>query len=222
MSLDADLLVVAAPDRPLASGVLAGFLLGYAAVLAVPGPNMLAIGTISALRGLRAVLPFCLGVAVGAGLLALSLHLTLRTVAGVPGTGWACRAAGAALLLFVALRMLRAPSPGAAGRQVAQAALGPDDIAAFCAGACTAVANPVTGAYFAAQLLGPLALSGHTLAALTLVPIQALVVGLAVAMVLARPAARRAALAWHRPLRLVSCAQLVLLAAGIASPLLWS
>ena len=46
--------------------LLMKFALGYFAILATPGPNMFTIGTMAALRGFRAALPFCLGVALGA------------------------------------------------------------------------------------------------------------------------------------------------------------
>jgi len=49
------------------------FLVAYLAVLVMPGPNMLAIGGIAALRGFRAAIPFCFGIAAGAGTLAASL-----------------------------------------------------------------------------------------------------------------------------------------------------
>jgi hypothetical protein len=42
-------------------------LLAYAAVLAMPGPNALAIGAVAAAHGLAGAVPLCLGVACGGG-----------------------------------------------------------------------------------------------------------------------------------------------------------
>lgn len=49
------------------AAALTKFALGYLAVLAEPGPNMLAIDALAALRGFRGVLPVCCGIAAGVG-----------------------------------------------------------------------------------------------------------------------------------------------------------
>ncbi|MCA3431696.1 MAG: hypothetical protein INF71_18995, partial [Roseomonas sp.] len=49
---------------------LGAFLLGYLLIMASPGPNMVAIGTIAALEGLASALPMIVGIACGAGGLA--------------------------------------------------------------------------------------------------------------------------------------------------------
>lgn len=62
--------------------LLMKFALGYFAILATPGPNMFTIGTMAALRGFRGALPFCLGVALGAGVVAATTSLLLDAFAG--------------------------------------------------------------------------------------------------------------------------------------------
>jgi hypothetical protein len=55
------------------------FLLAYLAILVTPGPNLLVIAGVAALRGLRGALPICLGIALGAGTLNAALAATLLT-----------------------------------------------------------------------------------------------------------------------------------------------
>ena len=88
---------------------LPAFILGYTAILAVSGPNMLALTGLAALRGFHAAAPFALGAASGATALAL---LTQMAVAVVPESSWmlAVRGSGVVLLVVLALRILR---PGA-------------------------------------------------------------------------------------------------------------
>jgi threonine/homoserine/homoserine lactone efflux protein len=85
---------------------LPAFILGYTAILAVPGPNMLALGGLAALRGFHAAAPFALGAASGATALAV---VTKAAVAVVAQSSWviAIRGAGTLLLVVLAMRMLR-------------------------------------------------------------------------------------------------------------------
>jgi threonine/homoserine/homoserine lactone efflux protein len=177
------------------------FLLGYVVVLALPGPNMLAIGAVAALRGPAAAAPLCLGVACGVGTLATCLGLAVPSVLPEPTLlGDAGRVVAGLLLLHLALRAVRRDGP-------AGDAQGPrcdvaTRFAGFGAGFVTAVSNPITAAFFANQLVGPLGASPEP-APLMLtilgVTAAALAYGLILASLLARPALRRAALAWHRP-----------------------
>ncbi len=191
------------------------FLLAYLAILVTPGPNLLVIAGVAALRGLRGALPICLGIALGAGTLNAALAATLLTapvaMADRNGLG---RMAAATLLLVVAFAIGRTRPPGA-GRAV-RCAQG----AEFGAGFCTALTNPITAAFFAAQLLGPLALADGLIPVLPLaVAATALAVSLGLATLLARPACQRFALAWQRPIRLVSAAMLVAMATSILASL---
>ncbi len=138
------------PDVTLQT--IAGFAVSYAGILAIPGPNMLAIGGIAALRGRRAALPFCVGMAFGAGLLALMLHQALSLSATVRGVEQSERAAGALLLALMALQLLRRRAPVGEPGQVRQGREGPV-LVAFSAGLCIAATNPLTGAFFLSRRL---------------------------------------------------------------------
>jgi threonine/homoserine/homoserine lactone efflux protein len=203
-------------------GLLASFVAGYAAVLATPGPNLLAIGGIAALHGLRGAVPLCAGAALGAGCLGAAALVAAGAAFGAPGFEAMARLAGSLLLGYVALTIAWRPAP-----QVTQhggASLpGISGIAAFGAGFCTAATNPLTGAFFAAQFLGPLGPGrGGTAGALAIpcVVVIALLFFLGMASLLARPVVRRAALAWHRPIRLGAAAVLTLLAMNTLWPVL--
>jgi threonine/homoserine/homoserine lactone efflux protein len=201
------------PDLTLKT--IMGFALSYAGILAIPGPNMLAIGGIAALRGRRAALPFCIGMAIGAGLLALVLHQTLSLSTPLRGVELPGRAAGALLLALMALQLLRqrAPvdEPGQAGQGRGEGPV----LVAFGAGLCIAATNPLTGAFFLSQFLGMVAqLPGPAqVCVLLLVPLEALGIALLAASLLGSARARRTARAWHRPIRLLAAGALLALAA---------
>ena len=129
----------------------------------------------------------------------------------------AARAVGGALLLLMALRIMRTPHPvvRAAGGSAPRAGL--VDVAA---GFCTAATNPITAAYFAAQFLGPFGEAWPVPCIVPLVAAQALGFGLLVAAVFARPAVRRIALARHRTICVGAGLALALLAFGMLRPVL--
>jgi threonine/homoserine/homoserine lactone efflux protein len=191
---------------------IVGFALSYAGILVIPGPNMLAIGGIAALRGRRAALPFCIGMAIGAGLLALMLHQALSLSVALSGIALSGRAVGALLLALMALQLLRQRVPvGEVGPGRGE---GPVFVA-FGAGLCIAATNPLTGAFFlsqflvmATQLPGP-----AQTCVLLMVPLEALGVALLAASLLGSSRARRAARAWHRPIRFLAAGALLALAA---------
>lgn len=193
---------------------LGDFLLGYLVVLATPGPNLLVIGSVAALRGLRGTLPLCLGVALGASALSAAIAATIG--AGAGNTNWnnACRLVGAALLLWVAFSVARSRPPDPAALQQ-RAAGGIEFGAAF----CTAATNPLTGAFLAAQFLGPLS-TGQGLRLVVPLAVAGTALGffLLVASLFARPSFRGTALAWHRPIRFGAAIALVLMAVSVAKP----
>ncbi len=207
--------------------VLLHFALGYLAVNAVPGPNMLATATLAALRGLRGVLPFCLGIAVGAGLLAATLRLAFalatEMATGMPlaiPLDLAGRSAGAVLLLLLALQAMTAPPPAVAGSPAARQPLSARAAGmAFLAGALTAATNPITATYMAAQFLGPLADGVAAWLAVLIVPAQAMAWGMLVAALFSRPAMRRVALARHRMVCVASGLALAAMAVAMLRPL---
>ena len=189
---------------------LAKFLGGY---LAVPGPNLLAIGGMAALHGLRGAVPLCLGTALGAGLLSAAL-LGAAEAARVWWT--AGKLVGALLLLCVAVLIgrQRPHEPGANPPQGVGAA-------AFGAGFVNAATNPVTGAYFFGQFSAPLEGQGALLAFVPpLVSVTALSFFLSLSHLLARPAFRATVVAWHRPIRLTTAAVLVFMSAFLLGRML--
>ncbi|WP_144186872.1 LysE family transporter [Elioraea rosea] len=221
--MPADLTTAAAWDAELR--LIVGFVLGYVVILATPGPNMLAVAGIASLHGVRGAAPFCAGVALGAGALGAALLFAIGAAAdAVRNWDAAARAVGALLLLCIAVAIARTRPPAvdegtATGRIRPGAAAG--CLAALGAGFCTAATNPTTGAFFASQFLGPLGGAAHgeaVTAVVTLIAVvaTALAFFLTVAAVLSLPAPRRAALAWHRPIRVAAATALVLMAAATA------
>jgi threonine/homoserine/homoserine lactone efflux protein len=202
-----------------ATALLLNFAFGYLALNAVPGPNMLAIGSRAALAGIRGVLPVCFGVAAGAGALAAGLHFAFDalTLQGFERTG---RMIGAALLLVIALQAALAPRPIAAAPEARIGAKARVSLLGFAAGFATAAGNPATAAYFLSQFLGPLAGAGTAGFAIGLVALQALAWSVLVAAVFAQPFARRIATQHHRAVCLASGTALALLGVAMLAPLL--
>lgn len=120
------------------------FTLGYVLVLLTPGPNFIVLVGVALVRGLRGSIPICFGVAAGSVLLAA---ITALAADAVPAGGpWDAigRGVGGLLLLFVAWRLLTAGAPS----QIVAPVRGD-----FALGFCTALFNPITGAYFAGHFL---------------------------------------------------------------------
>ncbi len=92
--------------------------------------------------------------------------------------------------------------------------------AGLAAGFCTAASNPASAAFFAAQFLGPLG-AGDDGSVAVLAPLAVaavvLVFMLGVAMLLARPACRRAALEQQKPVRLAAAVALAFMALSSAA-----
>lgn len=197
------------------AGPLAGFALGYLAVLAAPGPNMLAVGAQAALRGFRGVVPFCTGIAIGAGMLSMLVYLLLDAMGG--GVAVVGRAAGGAMLLVVALRVASAPLPRQQRAELPRDSAPSDDLVALSAGFGTAATNPVTAAYCTSQFLGPLSHSGVAPLAPAVVAAQALGFALMIALLFAQPGPRALALRHHRTV----CLGSGVLLAALAGSMLW-
>ena len=198
---------------------VAGFVLAYAAILLTPGPNLFAIGGIAAMRGLRASLPLCAGIASGASLLSVTICSATEWGQASPMLEHSARAVAALLLLYVAARLLLRQPPNQPDlRSMALSAR--DKMATFLAGVATAATNPITAAFFASQFLGTLTDSAARAAALGLVPCLALLSGVTFGFLLSRPVAQRAAIIWHRPIRITSAAVIAIAATIVALPLL--
>jgi threonine/homoserine/homoserine lactone efflux protein len=207
---------------------LVGFFAGYAMVLITPGPNLLAVAGIAALRGLRGVWPLCLGIGVGAGVLNAALLLFAFGLAA-DNSGWdrVGRAIGALFLLHVAVSVarLRPPmeeaSPPVGGKR---GRCETDHVTAMGAGFLIAATNPLTGTFFAAWHVGCLGATPDRAAlGLVVLGVGGVAFGffVGVAALLARPPARRGALAWHRPIRLGAAATLLLMSATAFHAALW-
>jgi threonine/homoserine/homoserine lactone efflux protein len=188
---------------------LAAFIAGYLVVLATPGPNLIAVGGVAALRGLGGAVPLCLGISLGASALGATL---LAAVSAASGNAWwdtAGHFIGAVLLVWLAVSVARQKPP----EEDTKPGKRGDGMAAFGAGFCTAATNPLTAAFFGSQFLG--SLRDHE-ATTTVVPMviffSAMAFFLCLAVLMARPAFRKAALAWHRPIRLMAAGVLILMA----------
>src|SRR5689334_10343874 len=159
------------------------FILGYIAILAVPGPNLLAPGGLAAVRGFQAAVPFALGAASGATALAA---VTGATVAIAERASWlfAVRGAGSLLLIVVALRILQSNTRCDTSRRRSDAPL-----IELGTGFVTAIGNPVTMAYFTAEYANvQLPSSGSVnVAMLTAVPLTSGVFYLGISALLASP-----------------------------------
>jgi threonine/homoserine/homoserine lactone efflux protein len=165
----------------------------------------------AALHGLRGVAPLCVGAALGAGVLSAALLGTAQVISAVAWWRTVGRVIGAAMLLWVAFSIGRqAPlAPGVVASRRREAT-------AMVIGFFTAATNPVTGAFFAAYLLGPLAGRGPMLILIPpLVTVAALSFFLGASRLLSRPAFRSALQERHRPIRLTAAAVLAFMAAFI-------
>jgi threonine/homoserine/homoserine lactone efflux protein len=198
----------------LSSTLLLKFALGYFAILATPGPNMLTIGTMAALRGFRAALPFCLGVALGAGLVAGATSLLLEAFAGSHRLEMVGRVVAGTLLMALAFRIICARAPRLSNQSLFSE---PQMLNNWAVGLGTgffiALTNPVTAAYCFAQFIGPLAQSNVAPWAILLVATQALLFGLLTATLFAHPFMRHVAFTYHRPVCALS--GMVLMSLGL-------
>lgn len=193
--------------------LLLKFALGYLAILATPGPNMLTIGTMAALRGFRGALPLCLGIAIGAGLVAAATSLLLEAFAASHELELVGRVVAGTLLMALAFRIICARTPRVSDRSLSsQPQMLKGSAIEFGTGLFIALTNPVTAAYCFAQFIGPLAQSNAAPWAILLVASQALLFGLLTAALFAHPFMRHVAFTHHRPVCAIS--GLVLLSLG--------
>jgi threonine/homoserine/homoserine lactone efflux protein len=182
------------------SVLLLKFALGYFAILATPGPNMVTIGTMAALRGFRGALPFCLGIALGAGLVAGATSLLLEAFAGSQKLEVAGRVVAGTLLMVLAFRIICARAPRVSDQTLfSQPRMPQNWCVGFGTGFFIALTNPVTAAYCFAQFMGPLAQTGAAPWAILLVATQALLFGSLTAALFAHPVMRHVGFTYHRP-----------------------
>jgi threonine/homoserine/homoserine lactone efflux protein len=191
-------------------------LFGYLALALVPGPNLLVLCSLAALRGFRAALPHALGTASGVAVLAAAAFLLV----GPRPASWVellLTGASVLLLLRAAARLARLRPAGCDG--------GPDGAAAarsrFAGGFQFAVLNPLVLAHFAAAAAScpgdGLAAGGVAACLAGGAGAIALVLGVLVAAACGASAVRRAAAAAERPLRATAVLLLVGFALGRAA-----
>jgi threonine/homoserine/homoserine lactone efflux protein len=198
----------------LSATLLLKFALGYFAILATPGPNMFTIGTMAALRGFRGAVPFCLGVALGAGVVAATTSLLLDAFAGSENLEMGGRIVASILLIALAYRIICAPAQCLPKiMKSAEAQIRIKWGAGLGSGFCIAVTNPVTAAYCLAQFMGPLAQNNAAQWAIPIVGLQALLFGLLTALLFAQPYMRQMASIYRRQVCAVS--GLILLSLGL-------
>jgi threonine/homoserine/homoserine lactone efflux protein len=203
-----------ADPTTLSAALLLKFALGYFAILATPGPNMFTIGTMAALRGFRGAVPFCLGVALGAGVVAATTSLLLDAFAGSENLEMGGRIVASILLIALAYRIICAPAQCLPKiMKSADAQIRIKWGAGLGSGFCIAVTNPVTAAYCLAQFMGPLAQNNAVPWAIAIVGLQALFFGLLTALLFAQPYMRQMASIYHRQVCTVS--GLILLSLGL-------
>jgi threonine/homoserine/homoserine lactone efflux protein len=171
---------------------LGAFMLGYLLIMASPGPNMVAIGTIAALEGLASALPMITGIAFGVGVLA-SFVLAVSELMQVETLSPALQFLAGLMLLAVAWAVSRtrnfAQTEGAANPRRSSQGL-----ALFLAGFTTAASNPITIAYFAAGLVpisrATVAEGGSSPTIVIIIVIAAALFWFACAVLMARPTMR--------------------------------
>jgi threonine/homoserine/homoserine lactone efflux protein len=203
-----------ADSTTFSAALLMNFALGYFAILATPGPNMFTIGTMAALRGFRGAVPFCLGVALGAGVVAATTSLLLDAFAGSENLEMGGRIVASILLIALAYRIICAPAQCLPNTvESADAQIRIKWGAGLGSGFCIAVTNPVTAAYCLAQFMGPLAQNNAAQWAIPIVGLQALLFGLLTALLFAQPYMRQMASIYHRQVCAVS--GLILLTLGL-------
>ncbi|MGK7863213.1 LysE family transporter [Falsiroseomonas sp. E2-1-a4] len=195
------------------AAALAGFALGYLALIGAPGPNMFAIGSVASLRGFLGVLPLCAGIAAGAGTLAVALTLAFDLLGHDAAWERVGRQIGALLLL--ALRVAFAPKPAIHHGVEAPAPSARDCALVFATGFFVAASNPATAAFFTAQFLGPVGGGNALPMVLAMVPLLALLGNAAIAVLFARPAARRLMQRRFRLACLMSATVLTAMAVGL-------
>ncbi len=183
------------------------FIAAYALLLAVPGPNVIAVAGQAALYGKRATLPYSVGVALGAAV----LFAAVAFGRGMLGPVGELSRLAAFALLFVAWNIARAgmrePSP-----EQRRLAVG--------AGFMLAVTNPVTFAFFVAQVLSTHVMDTAECAVITaIVPAMALGNACLMAFLFSQPWVRARVLRHRRVFALGTASCLALLAVRIAMPL---
>ncbi|RWN02215.1 MAG: hypothetical protein EOR84_05105 [Mesorhizobium sp.] len=180
------------------------FLAAYAVILVTPGPITFATGSLATLSGLPRAMPFVIGIGTGAASLTAFLGLMAESVsATVPLP--VLHLAGTALLIWMAVRIIRMPMPAGTPVRNSKGSLGGLVLAGF----LTPLSSPLDGFFLMAMFTGPV-LSQRELGTVASIAVTVGVVNLAWYMLVAIVFARLSA--WHRPIRTVGAALLTSLA----------
>ena len=206
---------------PPADAVLA-FLTGYAGLLTAPAATILAVGGLAAVRGTAGAWPLCIGLALGAGMLAMGTAMMAALghapdPDGVLRTG---RILGALMLVPMALSVLQGSPAAEAEDSRRPAGYRFERAMALGAGFVLALSNPAAAAFLAAQFRGPLSGAVNGLGPVIVgyaIAFVALGFFMLIALLLSRPRTRRALMARERLAQLGAAAALLL----CASTILW-
>jgi threonine/homoserine/homoserine lactone efflux protein len=125
------------------------FWLGYVALICVPGPNMLIVGTRAASAGFRHAVPLVLAVACGAAALATALHVLISFAFDDTAQRW-LTPLGGVFMLVIAWRIMNLSWSCGSSEQARGHARHADMAIAFVCGAT----NPSTIMFFMAYFLG--------------------------------------------------------------------
>ena len=185
---------------------LATFLLGYTAILAVPGPNVFAVGALAALRGARAAFPVAIGAAFGATALAA---MALSALCVLPSWQATLKIVGASLLVLVAWRIIRLKANSYVTERESRAWS-----VEFACGFCTAITNPITAVYFTGAFAASSAVDSIEAMGVIVgsVSIVSATFYLGALRLFSSPAVRSIARTWHAMIRLGAGLFLVFLA----------
>ncbi|MCA3584606.1 MAG: hypothetical protein IOD03_13060 [Methylocystis sp.] len=149
------LLALVFPDRigaliqPSVAKDMLSFCLGYALIIAIPGPNTILIATNAAALGFRRTMPLVIATGLGAVTLLVALGILVGFSRDQQDViGW-MPLASAGLLVMVAYRIASLKPPGSSNPQFELAGWR----SAVAIGFLCGVTNPVTASYFLAQYL---------------------------------------------------------------------
>jgi threonine/homoserine/homoserine lactone efflux protein len=177
--------------------VLVSYFAAYALVLATPGPNMLVIGALAALKGVGSVLPIAFGLGIGGAALGAAMYFMAGLIPA--GSSWHILECliSSLLLAWLGVRLIRAASTSPSNAPTNRS----EQSAQFALGLSTALSNPVTLAFFASQMIGPLSDRGIGIIGplLLITGLLALAKALVVATMFSHPVMRQRLVRWFRP-----------------------
>ena len=131
--------------------LIAAYFSGLFLILITPGPNTIMIGCLSALYGVRSILPLLFGIITGQIILALGFYGLFSIIPEGPVWSAISNALAAILMGIIAWQLItsRALQDTGSSKKIAP-------FTQFISSFITAVSNPITGLYLASQFIGPL------------------------------------------------------------------